>query len=60
MSKSGLKDGSDMGVATGCAHKSRTAKAGQFDGGKPPSGPKAEPVRVNGIRTPKESGVSKK
>lgn len=57
---SGLKDGSNMKVATGCAHASRTAPAGKFDGGKPPSGPKSEPVRVNGIRTPKESGVSKK
>lgn len=55
----GLKDGSDMKVATGCAHKSRTAPAGKFDGGKPPAGPKAEPVRTNGIRAPKERGVSK-
>ncbi|CAG4900686.1 hypothetical protein [Paraburkholderia saeva] len=56
---SGLKDGSNMKVATGCAHASRTAKAGSFHGGKPPSGPKTEPTLTNGIRTPKERGTSK-
>jgi hypothetical protein len=55
----GLKDGGDPKYAANCAHKSRTAPAGKFDGGKPPSGPKAEPVRINGIRAPKERGVSK-
>lgn len=46
---SGLKDGSNMGSATGFAHSSRTAPAGKFDGGKPPSGPKAEQCRTNGV-----------
>lgn len=55
----GLKDGSNMKVATGCAEKSRTAKAGTFHGGKPPSGPKKEPSKVNGVPLIKESGTSK-
>jgi len=56
----GLKDGSDMGVATGCAKNSRTARAGSYDGGTPPSGPKAEPVLTNGVPKIKQSGVSGK
>jgi hypothetical protein len=56
---SGLKDGSNMKAATGCAQASRTAKAGSFHGGPLPKGPKAEPVRTNGIKAPKEKGVSK-
>ena len=55
----GLKDGSNMKVATGCAEKSRTAKAGTFHGGKPPSGPKKEPTKVNGVPFIKTSGTSK-
>jgi hypothetical protein len=55
----GLKDGSNMKVATGCAHASRSAKAGTFHGGMPPPGPKAEPVKLNGVKAPKERGVSK-
>jgi len=55
----GLKDGSNMKAATGCAEKSRTSKAGSFAGDKPPPGPKAVPVRTNGIKVPKEKGVSK-
>lgn len=58
--KSGLKDCSNLGTATGVATQSRTAKSGSFDGGTPPSGPKAEPVRVNGVPILKNSGVSKK
>jgi hypothetical protein len=56
---SGLKDGSNMKAATGCAHAARTAKAGSFHGGKPPAGPKKEPTLTNGIKAPKERGVSK-
>jgi hypothetical protein len=55
----GIKDGGDPKAAARCAHASRTAKAGSYDGGKPPSGPKPEPVRTNGIRAPKERGTSK-
>jgi hypothetical protein len=55
----GLKDGSNMKVATGRAHASRTAKAGAFHGGTPPSGPKKEPTRVNGVPLIKERGTSK-
>lgn len=56
----GIKDGTDAKCATGFASKSRTAKAGEFHGGKPPMGPKPEPVKVNGIKAPKERGMSKK
>jgi hypothetical protein len=45
--------------AANCARESREAKPGTFHGGKPPSGPKPEPVRVNGIRAPKDRGLSK-
>ena len=55
----GLKDGSDMKVATGCAHGSRTAPAGKYDGGKPPSGPKPTGWKLNGVKPPREKGVSK-
>lgn len=55
----GLKDGSNLKAAIGVAHASRTEKAGEFSGGKPPSGPKPEKCLVNGIVAPKESGVSK-
>jgi hypothetical protein len=57
---SGLKDGSNMKTATGFAHASRTAPAGNFHGGQPPKGPAKEPWRLNGVPTPKERGVSKK
>ena len=53
----GLKDGSNLGCATNCAHNSRTAKAGSYDGGKPPSGPKAEPVKINGVPKIPSKGV---
>lgn len=54
-----IKDGSDMKAATGCAHRSRTAPAGTFHGGKPPSGPKPVPAKLNGVPAPKSKGVSK-
>jgi hypothetical protein len=56
---SGLKDGSNLKAAINVAHGSRTDKAGEFSGGKPPPGPKPEPCRTNGIVAPKERGVSK-
>lgn len=46
---SGLKDSGNPSSAASFAQQSRTARAGQFDGGKPPSGPKAEPCRINGV-----------
>lgn len=49
-----------MGSATGMAHKARTGKAGDFHGGTPPSGPKKEPTKVNGVPIIKQSGVSGK
>ncbi|WP_433705810.1 hypothetical protein [Paraburkholderia sacchari] len=55
----GLKDGGNPKYAANCAHASRTAPAGKFDGGKPPAGPKPEPVRLNGVKAPKERGMSK-
>ena len=53
-------DAGNPGYAANCAHKSRTARAGEFDGGKPPSGPKSEPVKLNGVPKIKQSGVSGK
>jgi len=58
MSKSELKGGS-MDAATKCAHGSRTAPAGSYKGGKPPSGPKPEPVKLNGVPAPKMGGTSR-
>jgi hypothetical protein len=55
----GLKDGSDMKMATKCAENCRTAKAGSYAGGKPPAGPKREPTLTNGVPSIKESGLSK-
>jgi hypothetical protein len=60
MSK-GLKGNcGEPGRAASFAQNSRTAKAGMFDGGTPPSGPKTEPVRLNGVPAPKAKGVSGK
>jgi hypothetical protein len=55
-----IKDGSNLGQATAFAHKARTGKAGDFSGGKPNAGPKPAGWKLNGVRPPKESGVSKK
>jgi hypothetical protein len=55
----GLKDGADMKHAVNCAHGARTAPAGTYHGGNPPPGPKAEPVKVNGVPMIKERGTSK-
>jgi len=55
---SGLKDGSNMKAATGLAHRARTGKPGEFDGGRPPSGPKKEPTRLNGVPKLPARGVS--
>lgn len=60
MSKSGIPDAGNPSYAANCAERSRTAKAGQFDGGKPPSGPKAEPVRLNGVPKVGGKGVAEK
>lgn len=48
--------------ASEVADRSRTARAHEYypGGGKPPQGPRAEPVRVNGVPMFKQSGVSKK
>ena len=55
-----IKDGGNPKAAAGMVSRARTSKAGAFDGGKPPPGPKPEPVRLNGVKAPKETGVSKK
>ena len=58
---SGMEDKAQKGdakYAAECAHNSRTAPAGSFAGGKPPSGPRPEPVRTNGVRAPKERNLS--
>jgi hypothetical protein len=60
MSKSEKLDAGNPGYAANCAQRSRTAKAGEFDGGKPPSGPKPEPVRLNGVPKVGGKGVSGK
>jgi len=49
MSKSGLKDESNFTYAANCAKRAVESPAGSYPGGMPPSGPKAEPVRVNGV-----------
>jgi len=48
------------GEAASCAGHARTAPAGSYNGGMPPSGPKKEPTRLNGVPTIKQSGVSGK
>ncbi|QTO46336.1 MULTISPECIES: hypothetical protein [Burkholderia cepacia complex] len=53
-----IKDGGNMKEATECVHHARTGKAGTYKA-EPPKGPKPEPVRTNGIKAPKERGVSK-
>lgn len=58
MSEKQLKGGS-MSEAVGCAHGSRTAPAGSYKGGKPPSGPKPEPQKLNGVPAPKMGGTSR-
>lgn len=50
-------DAGNPGYAANCAKNSRTARAGMFDGGKPPAGPKPEPVKLNGVPAPKTSHV---
>ncbi|HEY6019472.1 MAG TPA: hypothetical protein VIY48_06110 [Candidatus Paceibacterota bacterium] len=55
----GIKDGGNMKAATEHVHRSRTAKADTMPDAMPPKGPKPEPVRVNGIKAPKERGISK-
>lgn len=42
------------------AKNSRTAKAGTFKGGTPPSGPKPEPVLTDKVPRIKSTGVSGK
>jgi hypothetical protein len=54
----GIKDGSNLSRAAECANHARTGKAGTYKA-EPPKGPKKEPVLVNGIKAPKERGVSK-
>jgi len=41
----------DPGKASSCAERARVASAGSYPGGMPPSGPKKEPVRLNGVPT---------
>lgn len=58
MMKSELKGGS-MSAAVNCAQGSRTAPAGSYKGGKPPSGPKPEPQKLNGVPAIKTGGTSR-
>jgi hypothetical protein len=58
MSDNGLKVSASMKEATNCAHSARTAPANSRRPGAP-TGPKPEPVRVNGVPIIKTSGVSK-
>ena len=61
MAKDGLKGNcGEPGKAASFASKSRTAPAGGFDGGAPPSGPKKEPVKIDGVPAIKSKGVSGK
>jgi hypothetical protein len=50
-------DAGNPGYAANCAKNSRTARAGQFDGGKPPAGPKPEPVKLNGVPKIPSKGI---
>lgn len=60
MSKDGLKDCADPKAAAGLASKARTASAGAFHGGMPPSGPKKEPTLTNNVPSIKQTGVKGK
>lgn len=55
MASNKLKGGS-VSEAASCAHKARTARANTL-GGNPPSGPKPEPVRLNGVPRVGGNGV---
>ena len=58
MSKDSLKGNcGEPGKAASFAERSRKAPAGQFDGGMPPSGPKSEPSKLNGVKPPKTTGI---
>ena len=48
----------DMACATRCASESRTARAGAFNGGKPPPGPKPVGWKLNGVPAPKLGGTA--
>lgn len=54
-----LKGGS-LEEAAKCAEGSRTKPAGVYNGGKPPSGPKKEPTKVNGVPLIREKGIDKR
>lgn len=56
--KTGMKDQGNLSSAVGLAEKCRTAPANTMHM-PPPSGPKAEPVRTNGVPSISDKGVSK-
>lgn len=55
--KRDLKGGS-LSEGAKCAEEARKERAGSYKGGKPPSGPKAEPNKLNGVPLIREKGVS--
>ena len=52
---SGMKDAGNLQTAANYAHECRMGIKPMI---APPAGPKGEPVRVNGVPTPKETNIS--
>ena len=52
---SGLPDAGNIQAAADYAHECRMGTKSMI---APPAGPKAEPVRVNGVPMPKETNIS--
>ena len=52
---SGLPDAGNIQAAANYAHECRMGTRSMV---APPAGPKAEPVRVNGVPMPKETNIS--
>jgi len=52
---SGLPDAGNLQTAADYAHECRLGTKPMM---QPPAGPKAEPVRVNGVPMPKETNIS--
>jgi len=52
---SGLPDAGNIQAAADYAHECRFGTKSMI---QPPAGPKAEPVRVNGVPMPKETNIS--
>jgi hypothetical protein len=52
---SGMKDAGNLQTAADYAHECRMGTKSMI---APPTGPKGEPVRVNGVPMPKETNIS--